>query len=124
LLARFHRELLFLWFVFIGFVYFFPFKNNPETGWLGKYQIDKFVHFAIFFILIFLHQNTHSKVQGKPIMSTRTFLCIAVLLGFMLEWLQPQISTHRFFDYADIFANTIGCLLGHYLTARKTDQKE
>lgn len=71
---------------------------------------DKLIHVLLFGVLTFLILNIlkYKKVIKSIIMA----VFMASSYGFLIECLQGELNTGRYFDYFDIIANISGSLIG------------
>lgn len=70
-------------------------------------HLDKIQHAIAYFTLTLFWLLAVGKSQKK-----RLVICVlCILYGIIIEVLQRQLTTYRFFDYADMLANGIGALL-------------
>ena len=89
----------------------------PDTDIWEILTFDKFAHFFVFAVLVFLliigltKQHTYVSLRFK---ATKMSLIIGIGYGLFLELLQSFIPD-RTFDPVDMLANTIGCFLGSFL---------
>ena len=86
----------------------------PETDIWNFFTFDKFAHFFVFAVLVFLltigltKQHSYLWLRFSAV---KMSLLFGVLYGLFLEGMQSFIPD-RTFDPADMLANTIGCFLG------------
>ncbi|MEM7102469.1 MAG: VanZ family protein [Bacteroidota bacterium] len=79
------------------------------------FQPDKVGHlifYGVFVSLIFRGITVNSggqKIRSSVIVAVLSF---AIGYGFLLEVIQFQFLTDRYFDILDIIANIIGCFIG------------
>ncbi len=73
-------------------------------------HLDKLKHLLAYAVLMGWFGQIYT-TQGAQ----RSWLIGLVLMGIMLEFLQGWGGV-RFFEYADMLANTLGALLGYWLT--------
>lgn len=91
----------------------------PSAPFLNIPYLDKLVHFAMYTglsMVLFLEKNwnkvSHNQKIGQAY--NMLLLLIAIMLGGLLEILQPLLSD-RARDFWDFIANTTGVVLGFYL---------
>ncbi len=84
-------------------------------GNLGnKLQIpykDKMVHFVFYFLftlLWYLYKNPNYFIKKTAI----TITLFAITYGIIMELLQATLTTTRVADSIDVFANSLGAILG------------
>lgn len=89
----------------------------PDTHIWSLLTFDKFAHFFVFAIQVFLltvgltKQHTYIWMRFK---AGKLALATGITYGFLLELMQSFIPD-RTFEPSDMLANTIGCFLGSFL---------
>jgi VanZ family protein len=107
----------FAWALLILMLILMPGKNMPDTDIWSLLTFDKFAHFFVFAILVFLlniglaKQHTYIWLRFK---AGKMALISGIVYGFLLELIQSFIPD-RTFEPADMLSNTIGCFLGSFL---------
>jgi VanZ family protein len=107
----------FAWALLILMLILMPGKNMPDTNIWSLLTFDKFAHFFVFAVLVFLltigliKQHTYIWLRFK---AGKMALISGITYGFLLEFIQSFIPD-RTFDPRDLLANTIGCFLGSFL---------
>lgn len=71
---------------------------------------DKLVHFIAYGLLSFLVMYAVKENLGKK--NWRIVLISCIIYGIVLECMQYVFFTGRHFEFLDIMANIIGCILG------------
>jgi len=94
----------------VGLVIYLSLTGDPvETGLSFLYQ-DKFFHALAYFALMSWF------AQIYHINTKRNFIAIVLIsVGVALEFLQ-SLNPVRFYEVADMLANTTGVVLGYFLT--------
>jgi VanZ family protein len=92
-------------FIFIGAVV-------PTQGIENEYynlfpHVDKIVHFSLYSIFAFLAYTAYSNNEKFEFLVTVLILAYAILVESL-----HLIIPYRAFEWEDIFANTVGALLG------------
>lgn len=82
--------------------------NNLNLNDYGN--TDKLVHVLLFGVLAYLIVNVLN--YKKVIKSIIIAVFAASSYGFLIECLQGELNTGRYFDYFDIIANISGSLIG------------
>lgn len=106
-----------LWALFILVVSLSPGEAMPLTDIWQIISFDKIAHFAVYAILSFLcivgftKQYNFRWLRKNAVVTAIGF---SIIYGVILELLQ-SFSPGRFIEYADIFANSIGCALGYVI---------
>jgi VanZ family protein len=116
MLANAHPELKlsFLWLglggVMVALVVYLSLTSSPvDTGLSFPYQDKVFHAFAYFALMAWFAQIYHGRFQRNLI------AVMLVIMGVMLEYLQ-SFDPNRFYEYADMFANSTGVVLGLLVT--------
>jgi VanZ family protein len=76
--------------------------NVPKFTFQNK---DKVVHFAFYFVFVFLWIKS---LKNKSYTHFLVVLFFALLLGITIEIIQENFTLKRIFDWYDILANSIG----------------
>ena len=94
----------------VSMVVYLSLTSNPvQTGLAFIYQ-DKFFHALAYFVLMFwFAQIYHVNVYRNSI------AIVLIMVGVSLEFLQ-SLSPVRYYEFADMLANTSGVILGYVLT--------
>ncbi len=85
----------------------------PESNRPTILYLDKIVHFGVYFIATFLwfltfYKTKHTASFGKAIMKT---IVVTLSLGVSIEFAQEYLTNHRYFEWLDILANSLGILV-------------
>jgi VanZ family protein len=114
---RFHLYTL-AWAVIIALMSFYPGKDLPRVDFWELVSFDKFMHISCYALLLFLMMNGAMKqyiFSSKRFKIGGTVFMICFSYSILLESLQPILVSDRVFDYFDIMANLIGCIIGIFL---------
>ncbi len=90
-----------------------------ETDRLPSVSIpnaDKYVHFIEYFTLFtawFMYLFMAFKKSFFATLFTAFFS--AVLFGIIIEVLQGELTTHRSFDWGDVFSNSLGAFTSGFI---------
>ena len=102
------------WMIFSTSAFFIPGKSLPEGDWLETIYADKWVHIGIFAGMVVLWSlPLIVRTVQRPL--TRLFSKVAFIFfgyGVLIEVLQHYFSSNRSFDWSDIAADAVGCLIG------------
>lgn len=111
------------WFFVVMVLTFMPGKDIPGNSLLELLYFDKWVHAAIFglMVILFIRPLVVSSLTESS--KLRYFFCIAIavaLWGLATEFIQKYFIPGRSFDIWDFVADSIGCSLAylfskHYL---------
>ena len=97
---------------------FYPGKELPTIDFWQLLAFDKFMHISSYALLLFLMINGAMKqyrFSTKRFKVGTSIFMMTFSYGIVLEILQPVIMSDRIFDYFDIIANLIGCILGIFI---------
>jgi len=106
-----------VWACVIFMLILMPGNNMPDTNIWSFLTFDKFAHFFVFAVLVFLlvigftKQHTYIWLKFNAVKSA---LAISIGYSLLLETGQSLVPD-RTFDLVDMLANTIGCFLGSLL---------
>lgn len=98
---------------------FLPGDKLPEIKFT-LFEIDKVVHFLLYFTLVILmsfsflkNKNENNSKKNEPFLK-RIVLIIAtgIFIGSFIEVIQGNFIPNRAFDVFDILANSIGTFIG------------
>ncbi len=117
---------LICWFIISTILLTLPGSAFPPEKWLAKLQFDKWVHIAMFAIMVFLGcWSMHKKYTATGKLRT-AFIWIglvSLIYGIGMEFVQRYFITNRSFDNGDIVADTIGCTIGVLYSIRRYIKK-
>jgi VanZ family protein len=103
-----------LWALIVLMLILMPGNNMPDTNIWSFLTFDKFAHFFVFALLVFLliigfaKQYTYTWLKFNAVKSA---LIAGISYSLLLEIGQALVPD-RTFDLADMLANIIGCFLG------------
>jgi VanZ family protein len=102
-----------LWAIFILILCGIPGQDIPHISFLELLSFDKFVHAAIFFVLVMLLYRGFRKSPNIRVVQTHPLL-IALLFsipyGGLLEIMQGMFFDNRSADLYDFIANSFGAI--------------
>jgi hypothetical protein len=110
-----------VWFIISAILLTLPGKAFPKETWLDKIGFDKWVHVAIFSMLVFLLCWGLFSRSDKVLRLKKVFTLITVFIlfyGIAMEYVQDYWIPNRSFDFGDIVADAGGCLAGWWLAIR------
>ena len=101
------------WFLLSFYLLTLPGKKFPKMDWFEKIHGDKFVHIAMFGILVFLFLLPLKQAWNKIafLKTAITIAAIALLYGIAMEYVQKNFISNRSFDVGDIIADGVGSFL-------------
>jgi len=114
---RFHLYTL-AWAIIIALLSFYPGRELPRIDFWELLAFDKFMHISCYMLLLFLMINGAMKQYRFSAVRFRIgsiVFMICFTYSILLEALQPIVMSDRIFDYFDIIANLIGCIIGIFL---------
>lgn len=104
-----------------------PGSALPEWQWADLLSVDKFIHAAIFGVLVLLLvRGFKGQVEGSTwaVRAVPIATVIGVLYGASMEGMQQIPGLGRHGDLLDLIANTIGCLVALiWLRWRRTEER-
>ena len=112
-IGRASRTLAIVWILLISLLCFLPGSAFPKQGWLEEISFDKYVHFGLFAILVFLWRFEF------PVIKTYHFIILgaATVYGFGIEVIQHYFISNRSFDLYDVVADIAGSMAGLWFWA-------
>jgi VanZ family protein len=106
------------WFILTTFLLCLPGSAFPKEHWFDKIWLDKWIHVALFAIMVFLWCRIILKITGKK---RSYFIQIALcffLYGIVMEFIQKYFIPNRSFDVGDIIADGVGSLAGLFFSVQ------
>jgi VanZ family protein len=102
-----------VWFLLSFYLLTLPGKDFPKLNWFDKIHGDKFVHIAMFGILVFLFLLPFKQRWNKPgfLKTAVAIAAIALLYGIAMEYVQENFIPNRSFDIGDILADAAGSFI-------------
>lgn len=96
----------------IGIILFLSFFNPPETPINKVTNIDKILHFAMYFgfcvVLWFEYFKCHKHAEAKRLIPWA--IIAPIIFSGLVEIGQQTLTPTRAADWWDFFSNTLGCL--------------
>ena len=120
----------FAFFVLATILFLLPGASFPKQNWLTPFfnfiGFDKWVHAAIFFVLVYLWCRASFH---RTALLTRKKVFLFILLAFVaygitIEFVQKEFIVNRSFEFLDIAADTGGAVLGFMFASRRFIKKE
>lgn len=68
--------------------------------------------YSVFVVLIAIGEVKHRRFSANRSKSLKIGFFLGLIYGVLIELLQAWVFTSRNYDFADILANTTGCILG------------
>ncbi len=110
-----------LWAVFIFVLCSIPGKDIPAAGWMDVISLDKWVHFGVFGVLMWLIlRAVRSKYAAEALaLDARwIWLTVVILYAGLTEGYQHWMLEDRFADLYDFIANTFGAIAAWWIYER------
>jgi VanZ family protein len=104
-----------LWALFILILCGMPGQDIPHISFLELLSFDKFVHAAVFFILVILLYRGFIKTDSVQFLVKNgkiIALYFAIIYGGLLEIMQGLVFENRSADLFDFIANSFGAIMG------------
>ena len=110
-----------VWLLIVTTLHCVPGSKLPKIGWPDKILLDKWIHFFLFLLLVFLwcrvFLNKISKAGARKIFLTITIL--SIIYGVGMEIIQHYFIPLRSFDYGDIIADCMGSMAGYFISVNR-----
>lgn len=107
---RLHYGWLTIGWLLVGLVVFLSLTSEPLTP-IDFQLSDKFAHLLAYFTLQFWFAQLYPQTRQRAY-----WFVVLLLLGVSIEGLQGLIP-HRFMEWADLLANSLGLVLGWLLAS-------
>ena len=104
------------WLLLITLLLCTPGSKFPKVNWHDKIFLDKWIHFILFLVLVYLWCRAYN------IKTKKTFIIITILsvaYGIIMELVQQYFIPFRFFDLRDMIANSLGAVAGYFIAAKR-----
>jgi VanZ family protein len=114
------------WVLIILVLYLMSGKAIPQFSFSSLFQLDKLVHFTLFFVLSWLLVKSFTIQTSYPSLKVNTIskaFFLSFIYGFTLEFLQYFVPD-RNFDVLDIVANTAGTFFPLFFMKKKSSEKK
>jgi len=111
-----------IWFLLVTTLLCIPGTKLPKITWQDKIWLDKWVHIFLFMILVILWSKAYSHKKDTHSGSRKIFLQImitGIVYGIAMEIVQKYFIPFRSFDFGDIIADAIGCVVGYLISIKK-----
>ena len=102
------RTFAVVWLFFISVLFFLPGSALPKDKFLEAIYFDKWVHFGLFAVLLFLWRFYFS----HQLKFTWLLLALSFCYGLGVELIQHYFILNRSFDLGDVVADMIGAVVG------------
>ena len=105
------KKITLLYVFFVIIVSLVPIPKLPFSS-AHLFETDKLLHFFIYFIMTLMFLRV-GFLESKKI--KRFYLLLVFLIGFIIEIFQGILPTERYFEFADIIANSFGIISGYLI---------
>ena len=105
------RIAAFAWTIFILVASLLPKEAISITDWTDFANFDKISHLISYAIFVFLWSKLLSQKAGR-VKGAQIAFYFSIVLGILMEFLQWQMNSGRYFEILDIIANIIGSIIG------------
>ena len=95
--------------IFFTILFCLPGSAFPKEDWLSEVYFDKWVHIGIFTVLLFLWSRAF---QINRVVFSIVLILLAIIYGFLIEFIQDQFVTNRSWDLGDVIADFVGSIAG------------
>lgn len=100
------------WFFLSFYLLTLPGSAFPKEDWFDKIQLDKWVHIALFGILVYLFYQPWKDYWDRTFWKKALIISfIALDYGIAMEFVQKYLVPMRSFDIWDILADGIGSFI-------------
>ena len=102
-----------VWVIIVTVLLVLPGPDIPEVSFLDIIYFDKWVHAGLFGGMTFLFSFPFIKnlVSTKKLLIYIAIAC--ALYGVIMEYVQEFFVFERDFDYWDMAADTVGCIIAY-----------
>ncbi len=103
-----------LWLLITTFLLVLPGPDVPSISFLDIIYFDKWVHAGLFGGMTFLFGFPFIKIGTA---TKKMLIYIAILsafYGIAMEYVQKYMAFERDFDYFDMVADSVGCIIGYF----------
>jgi hypothetical protein len=114
------------WLIICTFLLTIPGSSFPKENWLDKLWVDKWVHIALFTIMVWLWCRAMLPFGFTGARLNKIFLFLALLwlgYGIGMEFVQKHLVANRGFDLWDIVADGLGVMAGYTYSWRRYIKK-
>ena len=105
----------FAWLLVVTVLLVIPGSSLPNETWLTQIRIDKWIHIAIFSIMVIVWFIALRKkyLSGTPKQILISVVLACIVYGIGMEFIQLYFVSNRSFDIWDIAADAAGSLAGY-----------
>ncbi|HVX28531.1 MAG TPA: VanZ family protein [Parafilimonas sp.] len=115
-----------VWFVIATVLLVMPGPDIPSVSFLDKIYFDKWVHAGLFggMTILFSYPFIKNFTLTKKLLIYIAIAC--ALYGVTMEYVQKYFAFERDFDYYDMVADSVGCIIAYFVIMafkRRLDKK-
>jgi VanZ family protein len=105
-----------VWVIIVTVLLVLPGPDIPEVSFLDLIYFDKWVHAGLFGGMTFLLSFPFIKnfTATKKMLIYIAIVC--ALYGAIMEYVQKYFAFERDFDYWDMAADTVGCIIAYFFS--------
>lgn len=103
-----------LWFIITTVLLVLPGPDIPSVSFLDIIYFDKWVHAGLFGGMTFLFSFPFIRKYKAPKKLLIYIAILSALYGVAMEYVQKYIAFERDFDYFDMAADAVGCIIGYF----------
>jgi len=114
------------WLIVSTFLLTIPGSAFPKDNWLDKLWVDKWVHIAMFAIMVWLWCAAMPALGVSEARLLRTFILLTLgwfAYGIGMEFVQKYLVANRSFDIGDIIADGTGAVAGFFYSRKQYIKK-
>ncbi len=107
-----------LWLIITTVLLVLPGPDIPSVSFLNLIYFDKWVHAGLFGGMTFLFSFPFIFKKFNATKKLLIYIAIVcALYGVAMEYVQKYIAFERDFDYFDMVADGVGCVIGYFASA-------
>lgn len=103
-----------LWFIITTVLLVLPGPDIPQVSFLDVIYFDKWVHAGLFGGMTFLFSFPFIKISKSTNKLLIYIAILCALYGVAMEYVQKYLVFERDFDYFDMLADSVGCILAYF----------
>jgi len=100
-----------IWLVFVTILFLIPGSEFPDEDWFEKIYLDKLVHIAFIFLLVYLF---YFPLRNNAYNWLLLLMWLGIVYGILIELIQKYWVSGRSFELADIGCDIAGCALAYF----------
>lgn len=105
-----------IWFMFVTVLFLIPGSEFPDEDWFETIYLDKLVHIAFIFLLVYLFYLPLKKSKTDWLL---LIAAIGIIYGISIEFIQKYFVRGRSFELADIICDVAGCCIAYFIGKRQ-----